>query len=109
MPYFRFNQNNSGGDFTNPWHILVIEANTRESACILAEEQGVYFAGVAMGRDCSCCGDRWSRDPDEYATDPFATEDQRASVMRWSHEQKIRVEHMDGTVNTFTIPTRRRS
>ena len=31
-------------------------------------DAGVYFDGVASGRDCECCGDRWFRDPDGFAT-----------------------------------------
>ena len=63
--FYRFNQNNSGGRFNlddekgigpKVW----IEANSSAEAEERAEELGIYFNGVKEGRDCSCCGNRWS-------------------------------------------------
>ena len=62
MPFFEFNQNNSGGSFDvddNVCHRVVIEADTAAEATAKAEELGCYWNGVANGMDCSCCGDRW--------------------------------------------------
>ena len=67
--FYEFSQNNSGGIFvTNKTlcHRLFIEANDAQDATEKAESLGVYFNGVASGRDCPCCGDRWYDSPSEY-------------------------------------------
>jgi hypothetical protein len=61
MPFFEFNQNNSGGGFdfdedAGITHIVIIEADSAEEANSKAESIGLYFDGEG---DCSCCGDRW--------------------------------------------------
>jgi len=64
MNFYTFEQNNSFGiDIQNSgigW-IVVIEAESSDAANERAESIGIYFNGVAEGRDCECCGDRWSR------------------------------------------------
>lgn len=60
--FYEITQNNSGGTFvTNDklCHRLFIEANDQTEAKIKAEYLGCYWDGVANGRDCPCCGDRW--------------------------------------------------
>jgi len=61
--FYEFTQNNSGGSFvTNKklCHRLVIEAVKESDAEEKAFDMGVYYNGVEDGRDCGCCGDRWS-------------------------------------------------
>ena len=61
--FYMYNQNNSGGDFiTNDkvCHFVIVEAEYAENADIFAEDIGIYFDGCDDGRDCPCCGDRWS-------------------------------------------------
>lgn len=65
--FYRFSQNNSGGFFVGP-QVLIVEAASTEEAEARAVAAGVYFDGVAAERDCECCGDRWFRDPDAFAT-----------------------------------------
>jgi hypothetical protein len=68
--FYEFNQNNSGGEFVvdgKICHRLFIEANTPEEATAKAVSMGVYFNGVADGRDCDCCGDRWYDCPTAYS------------------------------------------
>jgi hypothetical protein len=63
MPYFTFQQNNSGGIWSkNPKvaHTVIVEADNAEQANERAMAVGIYFNGVDSGRDCSCCGNRWS-------------------------------------------------
>lgn len=61
MAFFHFSQNNSGGVFDKKVGTdVIIEASSSEEANRLAEGVGIYFNGVADGRDCECCGDRWS-------------------------------------------------
>lgn len=60
MPFFTFNQNNSGGFFEGPAHYVIVEARDDDEANERAErEAGLYFYGVNDGIDCECCGDRW--------------------------------------------------
>lgn len=63
MPYFQFDQNNSGGFYTpeTPHHVIVKAANPDEANRIAASRTPVYFDGVDRGLDCFCCGDRWTR------------------------------------------------
>ncbi len=69
--YYRYTQNNSNGCFVGAQYVIV-DAATAERAEVLALGAGVYFDGVEAGRDCPCCGDRWTRYVDEYATEAEA-------------------------------------
>lgn len=62
--FYTFRQNNSGGSYDGP-HYVIVEAIDRDEAEMIAENDVVYFDGCSSGRDCSCCGDRWSRYSDE--------------------------------------------
>lgn len=75
--FYQFNQNNSGGSFVvndKLCHNVIIEADNADEAINKAEELGCYWDGVLNGRDCSCCGDRWSKswlhpiDVEEFTT-----------------------------------------
>lgn len=62
LNFYRFRQNNSGGEF----HIddavsveVLIQAASANEANHKAKEVGIYFDGVDKGIDCECCGDRW--------------------------------------------------
>ncbi len=62
MPFFHYNQNNSGGSFAvteTLTHHVVIEAENASEADEKLCDLGGYFNGVESGSDCSCCGDRW--------------------------------------------------
>lgn len=64
MPFYAFNQNNSGGGFSYDEregisHWVIIEASSANEANSTAASAGIYFDGCDDGRDCSCCGDRW--------------------------------------------------
>lgn len=64
--FFTYRQNNSGGVFTGPARVVVIEAPDAESANAIGETLGLYFDGRG---DCNCCGDRWSKAYDDEGTD----------------------------------------
>lgn len=66
--FFTFVQNNSGGVWKG-YHYIIIEANSASEANELAEDNGIYFNGVNTGKDCSCCGNRWSKSWEEDATE----------------------------------------
>lgn len=63
--FYEFRQNNSGGSFDHDeadgigW-LVVVEAHDADHANARAKRIGLYFNGCASGRDCDCCGDRWS-------------------------------------------------
>ena len=63
MAFFKYHQNNSGGEtiITNKLkNIVWIEANNAKQANEKAQAIGIYFDGCSQGLDCSCCGDRWN-------------------------------------------------
>lgn len=39
---------------------VIVEADSADDANDIATNLGIHFNGVAEGRDCPCCGDRWS-------------------------------------------------
>ncbi|MAH47410.1 hypothetical protein CMI37_16420 [Candidatus Pacearchaeota archaeon] len=81
LRWFEFGQNNSGGHFTLPAHVVWVQATSHEEARRLAESEGLYWGGCASGRDCSCCGDRWNEGWDEEGEDsPFPTRQEEGSI-----------------------------
>lgn len=67
--FYTFNQNNSGGSFTGPAPVVVVEAVDYRHANGRAEDLGLYFDGCERELDCPCCGDRWSRQYSESDAD----------------------------------------
>jgi hypothetical protein len=64
MPFYTFNQNNSGGSFDHDpnagiGYCVCVEAANETDANQRAEQIGLYFNGCDSGMDCDCCGDRW--------------------------------------------------
>lgn len=103
--FYTFSQNNSGGSFVGPLYV-VIEANSAEEANRLAEEKaGVYFNGCSDGRDCSCCGDRWSpRWSDDCGTEQPESYG-RTDMSKWSriYPGYVEIHKLDGTVEKVQI------
>ena len=57
---YSFHQNNSFGVYHHPAkNIIVKDARDVEHAKEIALSAGMYLNGVASGKDCDCCGDRW--------------------------------------------------
>lgn len=65
--FFRYSQINVGGHYVGA-QIVFVEAANAADAEAMALREGVYFDGVVAGRDCECCGDRWTRYADEFPT-----------------------------------------
>jgi hypothetical protein len=64
--FYTYDQNNTGGSFDHQpeagiGYRVCIEAFTENQAESRAGEIGLYFDGCETGKDCPCCGDRWSR------------------------------------------------
>lgn len=68
--FFYYRQNNSGGVFFGPQHVFV-EAHNAIEANKIALDHGLYFNGVASGRDCECCGSRWHEAAGEGDSEPL--------------------------------------
>lgn len=63
--YFEFSQNNSGGGWqvdheAGISEVVFVQASTPAEANEKAKAIGIYFDGLDTGRDCSCCGSRWT-------------------------------------------------
>lgn len=108
--FFTFDQNNSGGSFDYDGergitHYVIIEAADRHQAVDRAEEIGLYFDGVSDGRDCPCCGDRWSRpwqdptDAPEVWGNPVSQA--RSSGFFRNGQKEIAVHYADGRIEWF--------
>jgi hypothetical protein len=109
--FFEFDQNNSGGSF----HIdderglgprVWIEALDANDANARAEHLGIYFDGCSNGRDCPCCGDRWSaawrdesgkREPEIRTGDGIFGGD-------FGWHDTVYVHNFDGTIRRVTKP-----
>lgn len=63
MAFYTYKQNNSGGFFSGP-EVVIVEADSAAEADNIAQDNGVYFHGVSLGLDCSCCGNRWTSQVD---------------------------------------------
>jgi hypothetical protein len=107
--YFHFSQNNSGGSFhinDNVAHHVIVQAYTTEEANRLAEDIGIYFDGCNSDRDCSCCGDRWSRQwSDDKGDDtPMIYKDKPEDHHEFFTKPGLpicHVYHIDGSKTTY--------
>ena len=106
--FYEFGQNNTGGPFDvddQVCHFVIIEALSANDANRRAEDIGIYFDGCDDGRDCVCCGDRWSRawsndgddEPKIYGKPPEQYNDM------WCAEGEVycRVYYMDGMIKEY--------
>jgi len=73
VSFYLYRQNNTGGTFTGPAIIYIVEADSAEQANELAL-QDIYFDGKDLDEetgelvdvDCDCCGYRWERAEEGY-------------------------------------------
>lgn len=107
-------QNNSGGSFhfdeaAGITHFVVVEANDVYHATARAEEIGLYWNGCDAGRDCSCCGDRWSEPYGKGTDEPmvYGKPVAKATGFKWMKEGKETcVHYLDGRREWFGITNR---
>lgn len=116
MKFFTFLQNNSGGRFDIDHKkgidkFVVIEARDYLEANVFAEDLGLYWDGVADGRDCGCCGDRWDRASEDDGYDfPTSTYGKEPVVFAPIPEKTRLMDHSgyvhyrDGRVMSFYDP-----
>lgn len=111
--FWTFSQNNTGGSFdfdeaAGITNFVVVEANDADDAKERAEKIGLYWNGCDDGRDCPCCGDRWSEpwgdgevEPMIYSSRP-SDYDSGAFAIRWMKPaREICVHHIDGRKEWF--------
>ena len=87
LRFYEFVQNNSGGSFdTNHakgiGQRVWIQATSADHANDVAEKIGLYFDGCTDGKDCNCCGDRWSRVDEHDAVENIPVND---TVLPFAH------------------------
>lgn len=73
---------------------VVIEAEDATQANKRAESFGLYWRGVAAGRDCECCGDRWHPCRDDDGA-PYPTVD--GNPIYHPCLDDVFVHYLDGT------------
>ncbi len=105
MPFFEYNQNNSGGFFKHDdragiGYAVIVEANNAREADYRAENIGLYFDGVANDRDCECCGGRWC--PAYGDGDPEPLVYGKPPVGGWG--LPAYVHYADGRVESYPAP-----
>lgn len=113
--YYVFNQNNSGGGFDidatrGIGEKVVIEAINYLDANDRAQRIGIYFDGCADGRDCSCCGDRWSPlwGEDTYSTIDVNNPEEIKKQFNdwgWTKRQHLFIHTLDGEIIKITKDT----
>lgn len=109
MPFFTFNQNNSGGRYhinEKLAKVVIIEADHDAAANEFAESIGIYFDGIDKGQDCPCCGDRWSQASErDGRPEPRIYEETIEEYLqdRWAISRKhtVHLYHADGRHEVF--------
>jgi hypothetical protein len=107
MPWFHFRQNNTGGSFDGPVHVLIEARNADYANDRALVESPVYFDGCDDGFDCPCCGDRWYRayasegteQPKIYGV-PLDEYDPNVPLTQW-YDSDILVVPLEG--DSYTI------
>ena len=104
--FYTYSQNNSGGSFIGPHHVIV-EADSARQANSIAQDHDVYFDGVEFGDDCECCGDRWIpiEKDSEGTQSPMIFGDtdiqQTLNEYRTSDSRSAIVVYLDGSVDYY--------
>lgn len=114
--YYEFRQNNSGGRWDNDpgngiGFMVWIEAMSPSHANERAESIGIYFDGCDRGRDCSCCGDRWSRAREydaheEVPIERYLPNDGKGENFNYSsyyNGEKVYIHQIDGPFSVINI------
>jgi len=96
MPFYTYDQNNSGGFFKEPAHYVIVEADNEFEADAIAIQNGVYF-DPDFNIDCECCGPRWTAmsnslwRSNEPTDEPliYGEQPDKASKTTWLMDQSI--------------------
>jgi hypothetical protein len=99
MPYFAYDQNNSGGNCVHDdvvAELVIIEAENRKQANKIADKKGLFDYDY-----CDCCGPRFSNydgDHQCYATVDEAIADDFRTDEEMKSYPSVRIHYLDGTV-----------
>ena len=106
MPFFTFDQNNSGGNYDEDPErgigpFVIIEADSVPEVNERAERIGLYFDGEG---DCDCCGERWSAVwySDEGTPTPQVYGQPVAESVKEHGWGDAYIHHADGTIERVT-------
>ena len=99
MQWYQYIQNNSGGSFQGPAHLVFIEANSASESDSIAQEHRIYFDGCAFDMDCECCGDRWgTADHPYYSVDSDLYSDKSLYLVAYG-QPGVLTRTVDGALN----------
>ena len=115
MGFYHFSQNNSGGSFESDkssgiTHHVIVEGRDWKDVKHRAEDIGLYWNGCDSGRDCSCCGDRWSDygDNDDLTDEPMIYGDPVTVPLKYPWFKSLgdvpgetAVHYLDGRIEWF--------
>jgi hypothetical protein len=107
--FYTYYQNNSGGYWifepkAGISHYVIVEANSGEDADAKAEDIGLYFDGCDSGNDCSCCGDRWSRQYKSGKERPEIYGQESVESDKDDDVAEVYIHYLDGRVVQSTNP-----
>jgi|SRR5690348_1922198 len=99
MPFFAFDQNNSGGSYSIDENrgigkVVVIEAENASDANERAREIGLYFDGRY---DCDCCGNRWHEQWDDEKGIDFE------DILFWDWRSPVYVHKINGKIFVVNV------
>lgn len=108
--FFTYGQNNTGGDFIvevdkgiAEW--VIVEADNSVEANERAEDIGIYFHGCSYGKDCSCCGDRWSEiyEEEEGTEEPkiYDESPEKYKKSMYGRKKTVVVHYKNGETKVF--------
>lgn len=103
--FFCYYQNNSGGSFDyneNLAGVVCIEAASACEANSKAETIGIYFEGVWTGRDCDCCGDRWTAAENGHS-EPLYYDEPVKTAIPYGLALDFRIHYSDGRIERGTV------
>lgn len=98
--FFCYRQNNSGGSFHRSEDydvVTIVPGTSSEDADRRAEELGIYFDGCSSDRDCSCCGDRWSRSYEDGDEEPLVYGQTPEAYVAGQFSRPVIIHYPDGS------------
>ena len=106
--FFTYRQTNSGGNFDvrtfdGIAHFVIVEADNPKHANKRAKEIGLYFNGVRKGEDCSCCGDRWSKESKGYSEPCIDGKPAHLYVRSHFFKDRCFVHYLNGDVKEIEL------
>lgn len=110
--FYHFRQCNSGGKYHQDsskgiCENVIIEAESPRQANKRAKDIGIYFNGVAEGKDCPCCGDRWTRfkkNSTDGTDTPQVGNISVYKIIKSENNEKAYIHYFNGTIEKVLFP-----